>query len=82
MTRDRSEIDKLGLGEVIPHPKGTTTFRSFSSPKDNAARTDGDSQFSGVTRDPSAREVRRMIGLMAATTNSKSRFARRLIWIL
>ena len=68
MTRDRKEINRLGLGEVVPHPKGKTTFRSYSAPRDNAKTTDGDSQFTGETRRPSQKETRRLIGLMAATT--------------
>ena len=59
MTRDRKEIVKLGLGEVVPQPKGTTTFRSYSAPRDNAKNTDGDSEFTGDTRDPSPKETKR-----------------------
>ena len=68
MTREREEIDRLGLGEVVPQPKGTTTFRSYSASRDNARITDGDSQFTGETRRPSEKETRRLIGLIAATT--------------
>ena len=68
MTREREEIDRLGLGEAVPQPKGTTTFRSYSAPRDNVRITDGDSQFTGETRRLYEKKTRMLISLMAATT--------------
>ena len=36
-----------GIRDIVPIPKGTTTFKSFSAPRKNAEEADGDSQFRG-----------------------------------
>ena len=62
------EIVNEGIRDIIPIPKGTTTFRSFSNPRKNAKETDGDSQFREAVRLPTKDEVVKLIGIMTAVT--------------
>ena len=68
MLCDRNKIERVRLGEVVPIPKSRTTFQSFTNPRDNARATGGDFQFGEVVREPSAREIKKLVGLMAASS--------------
>ena len=64
MTLSKEEIKDKGLQDIIPDPKGTTTFHSFVNPRKTAAQTGGDSQFREATRIPNEKEVKVLIGEM------------------
>ena len=70
MTYDRSVIERLGLSDVIPRPKPTTTFRSFINPTKKSKRTNGDSQFYRVMTQPTESEIVRLIGMIAANATT------------
>ena len=42
-TYDRSEIEKLGLSDIVPRPKPRTTFKSFVNPTKKSKSTNGNS---------------------------------------
>ena len=57
---ENSEIVTAGLLDVIPKPKGTTTFKSYVNPNKKAKETQGDSQFREAARLPTEKEIRKM----------------------
>ena len=68
MVCDRKSIETAGLLDVVPVPKPRTTFHSFASPRNTARATGGDSQFGDVARTPTSAEVKKLIGMMAASS--------------
>ena len=48
-------------------PKSKTTLKSYISPRDRAKETGGDSQFDGPVREPTIREKKKLLGMMAAS---------------
>ena len=65
---DREVVTKLGLAEVVPVPKGTTTLKSFVEPGKTARLSNGDNQFYETIRDPTNAEVKKLIGIMLSNT--------------
>ena len=68
LTVDRQKLKDLKLDEVVPKPKRTTTFRSFIHPQKTSKKTGDDSQFESVRRQPTLKEKKCLIGLLAAST--------------
>ena len=65
LTTDRKTIEDLGLGEVVPIPKPTTSLNSFTNPASNstAKATNGDSQFSPINKEPSRKQLKILLGI-------------------
>ena len=68
MTLSKEDVEREELGEVLPVPKGTTTFHSFTNPKKRAKETNGDNQFHNPVRSPTKDEIQRCIGIMVSET--------------
>ena len=68
MVLSKEEVEKEGLGEVLPVPKGTTTFHSFTNPKKRARETNGDNQYHEPLRNPTKEEIQQCIGIMVSET--------------
>ena len=61
VTTEWQEIVNDKLDECTPRPKAQTTFNSWVNPSGTARDTDGDSQFSPPVREPSAKEVKKLL---------------------
>ena len=62
---DSDKVSKAGLDRVVPLPNGTTTLKSFISPRGKVAkRTNGESQFYPARNQPTAQQVVKLIGLV------------------
>ena len=68
MSLSKEQVISEELVEVIPVPKGTTTFHSYTNPKKRAKTTNGDNQFHDPVRNPTKEEVQKCIGIMVAET--------------
>ena len=52
MTLTKEQVESEELGEILPVPKCTTTFHSFTNPKKKAKETNGNKQFHNPVRNP------------------------------
>ena len=60
---DRKVIKNQGLDDYIPVPKPRTTLNSYTNPSKEARAVNCDSLFNPPAKDPSDREVRKMLAL-------------------
>ena len=65
---DRKVIVDEGLARCVPVPKVTTTFGSFTNPKEKSKDTCGDSQFHRVQAKPSQIQVTQIIANVTVNT--------------
>jgi hypothetical protein len=68
LTIPRNEIEALGLGEIVPTPRHSTTLRSYANPQGKAKQANGDNQFSHVRTKPTTDQVKSALGLAASKT--------------
>jgi hypothetical protein len=60
----RDVIEENGLKNVVPIPKGTTTFNSFANPRGNTRKVKGVNQFYKTREEASKAQEKMMIGMV------------------